>query len=242
MAGSTWQTIAVSTHFDDAALSVSGFLVRRPAGAVIVTVHGGEPGPGEAVSSWDRECGFGLAAEAAVLRRQEDAVACAILGVDQVTLSYPDNPYSDGAEPLGELTAFLTESAGQNSHVLVPAGFGNDSHRWVTEQALEALAGIKGAAVSLYFDLPYSAGIPQWSADIEQLLAPGWMEEVLGDLPRGYRQGMPDVISLDEIQWRLKRAAVLAHASQLAPLGQGHGLFLSYPGCLQREVLVPLVR
>jgi LmbE family N-acetylglucosaminyl deacetylase len=235
-----WQRIVISTHFDDAALSVSGFLARQAAATAIVTVFGGLPASTDKASGWDSQCGFDSAADAARSRQREDALACQILGADQVMLPYPDTPYLAEAEhtELTELTGFLADHVTAGTQVLVPAGIGNVDHMKVSDWALSALRTLTTGEILLYADLPYSVAHPEWPGDIGGMFAPGRLEQVLERNLPAYRITASDTVALTVAEWRCKRAAIFAHASQLALLGSEYELFLAFPGSLQHEALL----
>ncbi|MDP9861260.1 MULTISPECIES: PIG-L deacetylase family protein [Streptosporangium] len=225
------RTVVVSPHFDDAALSVAGVLARDGGPAVIVTALGGVPG-GQ-VSAWDRLCGFASAEETARERRAEDARACEILGADQVALAHPDVPAA--GLRLRELEDFLAAHVTPDTRVLVPMGIGNADHEAVRDQALEALwrAGVQEPWV--YADLPYAAAAREWgTASADRALAATPPVRALAERHR-IRPVLR--IRLEGAEWTVKRRAVLAYASQLAPLACDYGEFLAVPGPLQHELV-----
>jgi LmbE family N-acetylglucosaminyl deacetylase len=234
---SKWRRIVISTHFDDAALSISGFLMRSAAATAIVTVFGGLPTSADETSTWDGDCGFGSAVEAARSRQREDSRACQLMGADQVLLRYPDTPYLSGAE-LAELTEFLDCHVSADTQVLVPAGIGNVDHRKVSDWALSALRTVATGEVLMYVDLPYAMALPEWPDNIGSIFIPGRMEQVLGRGLTAYRVAASDFLALTAPEWQRKREAILSHASQLALLGHEYGKFLAYPGSLQHEALL----
>ncbi|GAA2910888.1 PIG-L family deacetylase [Streptosporangium fragile] len=227
----SWDTIVVSPHFDDAALSVAGVLARRAGSAVIVTVLGGAAG--ETPSAWDRLCGFASAEEAARERRAEDARACAVLGVDQVALDHPDAPVA--GLRLHGLETFLTEHVTPRTRVLVPMGIGNADHEAVRDQALDVLDKVGARETRIYADLPYASALREWGGpSAEEALAAGAQARALAGR---YRLRPESRLRLQGSEWALKRRAVLCYASQLAPLACEYGEFLAVPGPLQYELV-----
>ncbi|WP_440099531.1 PIG-L deacetylase family protein [Streptosporangium sp. H16] len=227
----SWETVVVSPHFDDAVLSVAGLLARREGDAVIVTVLGGALGG--ALSAWDRLCGFASAEETARERRAEDARACEILGVDQVVLDNPDVPAA--RLPLDDLETFLTEHVTPRTRVLVPMGIGNADHEAVRDRALDGLEKVEALERWAYADLPYAAAVREWgSSAAGPALADRPPVRALAGRHRLEAKTWP---RLEGEEWALKRRAVLAYASQIAPLACDHGEFLAMPGPLQHELV-----
>ncbi|WP_329091818.1 MULTISPECIES: PIG-L deacetylase family protein [unclassified Streptosporangium] len=226
----SWETIVVSPHFDDAVLSAAGLLARREGNAAIVTALGGA---GETLSAWDRLCGFASAEETARERRAEDARACEILGVDQVALDNPDVPAA--RLPLDDLEAFLTEHVTPRTRVLVPMGIGNADHEAVRDRALDVLEKLDTLEPWVYADLPYAAVVREWGSPAagEALAASPPVRALAGR----HRLRPGPRLRLDGDGWTLKRRAVLAYASQIAPLACDYGEFLAMPGPLQHELV-----
>lgn len=215
-----YQIIAVSPHFDDVALSLSGLLLDSAQPTVVVTVHGGRPAPGQPVSEWDADCGFVTAESAYLTRLAEDAASCAALGAASLTLPNADGPYRDGA-PLAGLDEVVRAAAGI-ADLYLPAGIGQPDHRCVRDQAIAALEDLPGSRPYFYADLPYSAVTPGWFEldGIGSAAEDAWPEHVreLGcRYPAGLELVHRSVIRGD--LWEGKRRAVLHHSSQLAMVG-----------------------
>ncbi|MDX6353706.1 MAG: hypothetical protein QOF98_609, partial [Streptomyces sp.] len=159
-----WDTVVISPHFDDAALSVAGLLIRGAGRAAVVTVHGGAPDASAATSWWDSTCGFGSAVEAYESRLAEDARSCELLGAEQVVLPHADGPYRAAGEQLTALREFL-DGLPERTQVLVPLGTNQPDHAAVREQALAALAARGYDTPWVYADLPYTGAAPEWGTD-----------------------------------------------------------------------------
>ncbi|MFI1865259.1 PIG-L deacetylase family protein [Streptomyces jumonjinensis] len=232
-----WRTVILSPHFDDAVLSLAGLLPGLPAPVAIVTVHGGAPPAGTPISWWDSVCGFSSAAEAQQSRRAEDAEACARLGVEQVVLDHPDNPYAeDGA--LTGLDAFLRTLA-PGTRVLAPLGSNQSDHLTVRRHAMRLLAELGEPLPWVYADLPYTGHLPEWHTDTacaalaeNPVVGPAYQ-----GLLRDYRAGIQQRLTLTDEQWTAKRMAVQCYGSQLAALAVGHGRFLARTGPLSTELI-----
>ncbi|NJP68885.1 PIG-L family deacetylase [Streptomyces spiramenti] len=234
-AGSAPGTLVVSPHFDDAALSLAGLLVRLPAPVTVLTVHAGPPPPGATVSWWDASCGFTSAAEAHRVRDAEDVWACSLLGVARRTLGHADGPY--GGDPgLPELTEALGTVA-PGTAVLLPLGTNQPDHRTVREVTLRALADRADLTPFVYADLPYTGHLPGWGGERtdDALAASETWGTAFRELRGRYRTTVAHAARLDPDAWARKRAAVLGHGSQLAPLALDHGAFLAADGPLTAE-------
>lgn len=233
-------TVVLSPHFDDAALSVGGSLASRAGPIAIVTVHGGPPPAGVAVSDWDAVCGFVSAAEAYRLRRQEDARACTVLGAEQVLLEHADGPYRSG--PLDALSDFLG-SLDPGTEVLLPLGTNQPDHAAVRDQALAVLAG-REVRPLIYADLPYTAVADGWGGPnpTAALAASARCGKAYRTVRQTYDLTVSQQAPLGVDEWRRKRDAVLCYASQIAPVAtmseiRGSAPLLAHPGPLQHELV-----
>ncbi|KOG91469.1 PIG-L deacetylase family protein [Streptomyces varsoviensis] len=239
---SPWTTVVISPHFDDAALSLAGFLRRVDGPAAVATVHAGAAPADRELSYWDSVCGFVSTAEAHRTRLAEDARACALMRVDQVLLDHPDGPYRD-SEPLTALTDFLA-GLPLATRVLLPLGTNQRDHRAVRDQGLAALASRPGADAAttprpwVYADLPYSGASDQWGTDqASAALEHSDRGDAYRDLKSRYRLDVIQDLHLTDEEWIAKREAVICYTSQLAPVAVDHKAFLRRPGPLQSELI-----
>ncbi|WP_186781669.1 PIG-L deacetylase family protein [Streptomyces sp. CBG9] len=231
-----WRTVVLSPHFDDAALSVAALVRRLPRPLTVVTVFGGPPPEDSPVSWWDATCGFSSAAEAYACRRAEDARACALLEAEQILLPNPDGPYG-ATGPLRGLDALLAGLTADTT-VLVPLGTNQPDHERVRHQALAALDRPDAARTLVYADLPYTGHLPEWATDgaSDALAASQKWGLAYQELTRHHPCSVAHDVRLDDEQWAAKRAAVLSHASQLAPLAADHGSLAARSGPLRAEL------
>lgn len=174
--------LALSPHLDDAALSVGALLARLAGAGSRIEVHTMFAGDGEeplsaVAQALHRECGLG--ADAAAVRRREDAVAVAELGAVPCHWEFADAVYrrsADGrwvcedddaifaddlpAEP--DLTAAIATHAADVLDRLAPslilcsaADGGHVDHRIAYDCAV-AVARLRSVPLLLWEDLPYA--------------------------------------------------------------------------------------
>jgi LmbE family N-acetylglucosaminyl deacetylase len=148
----------LSPHLDDGVLSLGAGLAaaaRSGAEVRIVTVFGNDPDSNAPAASWDQACGFATEGESARLRREEDRLACELLGVTPVWLPFRDEEYVQGEESAAIWTA-VTEAARFADTVLIP-GFPlyHPDHARLTELVL----GNRwpGARWGFYVEQPYAS-------------------------------------------------------------------------------------
>jgi LmbE family N-acetylglucosaminyl deacetylase/SAM-dependent methyltransferase len=205
------RVVVLSTHLDDAVLSVGAGLAamaRRGIDVDLVTVLAGDPDFEAPAGPWDEETGFRTSSEATRARREEDRHACAALGVTATWLPYNDEQYPRGGsdEEIGErLLAIL---AGTDA-VLAP-GFPvtQRDHAWLAKLILSL--ELSTGRLGLYAEQPYLEGRawPSWSGESEypSVAPPTWHP-----LP---------ATTMDR---RAKRAAREAYRSQLARIARSLG-------------------
>lgn len=128
--------IILSPHFDDAVLSLGGFIATRSSPVVVVTFFSGTPR--EAMQGgWDARSGFANSDEAVLARTEENARALARTGAYPLNLRYVDfqyNPERDPAsrEKMGQsvkkdLETILRDFSGsENISLYGPAEFGGE--------------------------------------------------------------------------------------------------------------------
>jgi len=211
--------LIVSTHFDDAALSVALLLGAAGPVATVVTVCGGAPADATPAGSWDARAGFATGDAAARARALEDAAACAITGAATHRLAHCDSPYReglvDGEELRGQIAGLLSEDA----VLWIPAGITNPDHINVRD-ALIPLAASRPELAGVYADLPYAA-----TASF--------------DLPPELASALPGLVctdvDVDGADFARKLAAVECHGSQIPLLVEEWPDLLAPAGPLRRE-------
>jgi LmbE family N-acetylglucosaminyl deacetylase len=214
--------LVVSTHFDDAALSVAHVLQSAGALATVVTVCGGAPPQGAEVSGWDAASGFAGGREAARARALEDRRACAVTGAAAVHLRHRDGPYRRGRLRGTPIRAAIERWLGDSGVLWLPAAIGAHPDHVAVRAALLPLArSLPAGRVRVYADLPYAA-------------------ESGYDLPPAVAAALPGLRAHDVRMrgqaFERKLAAVRCHASQIAPLqGADAPGLLAAGGVLARE-------
>jgi len=148
--------VVVSPHLDDGVLSLGASMaswVRRGAAVELLTVLGCDPASKAPAGGWDARGGFATEGESASARREEDRLACAVLGASPVWLPYGSGDYELHGAEADVRDAVLRALEGADS-VLVP-GFplSHPDHAWLAE----LLAGSLGRwRVGRYAEQPYT--------------------------------------------------------------------------------------
>jgi len=171
--------VYLSPHLDDAALSCGGRIyTQTKAGerVQVVTVFGGVPSPGEALSPFaqDLHARWGHPPEAAARRQEEDLAAMALLGAEPVHWPYADCIYrrtADGRFPyageealwasvdpaeeglVSELTARLALSTARAGTIYAPLSIGNHVDHQIVRRMVES----HPRPIVYYEDFPYAA-------------------------------------------------------------------------------------
>ena len=211
-------TVAVlSPHLDDAVWSLGAAIQMwaRTTQVSIVTVLAGDPASVEPAGPWDAATGFTTAGEAARCRRDEDRIACEILGARPVWLSFRDGQYEADA-PNRTIWESVIRAVGDADTVLIP-GFPlvHRDHRWLCELALERRPS--RWQIGLFLEQPYgvSRGIPgggdRWPPGVH----------AAGTTPH------PEAVTADRSARKAKRRACRAYASQMAQLAAANSMSAS---------------
>jgi LmbE family N-acetylglucosaminyl deacetylase len=213
--------LVVSTHFDDAVLSLSHLLQRAGARATVVTVCAGAPPADLPVSEWDALSGFASGRQAARLRALEDIRACAVTGARRAILRHLDAPYRERPLAAGAIRSAVGRLLGAGDVLWLPAAIGDHPDHVDVRAALLPLAAVlPPARVGVYADLPYAGRHGH-------------------RLPRAVAEALPGLrgrlAPLRGKAFERKLEAVLCHASQIAPLGEGEPRLLDPDGVLAGE-------
>jgi LmbE family N-acetylglucosaminyl deacetylase len=151
--------------------------VRMGARVELLTVLGLDPASAAPAGGWDRRGGFGSEGDAARARRDEDARACAILGVSPGWLPFGSVDYQRHGDDTAVGDA-VSEALASADRVLLP-GFplSHPDHEWLVRVLLGG-SDVR-ARLGFYAEQPYTArvGIPA--------ALPAWLVEKVGAMPFG---------------------------------------------------------
>ena len=114
--------VVVSPHFDDGVLSLGASIAswcRAGATVLLLTVFGCDPDSTAPSGGWDRRGGFGTEGESARARREEDRLACAVLGATSVQLPFGSVDYERHGED-GDVRAAVAPAVEGADLVLLP--------------------------------------------------------------------------------------------------------------------------
>ena len=218
-----YDTIYLSPHLDDAALSCGGQIyqqTKQGQRVLIVSLTAGDP-PHEALSTYAQSLHdrWELISDAVAARRAEDIAACQILGAAWLHWDLPDciyrfQPttgapfYVSDADIFGDVhpaEAGLVAELGKalaalpaHGQLVVPLTIGHHVDHLLTRQAAEQ--AVSPAHLIYYEDYPYA----QQGNKLAQ---------TIGEPPSGWQ---PRVIPLSAAELRTKIAAIAAFKSQFS--------------------------
>ena len=148
--------VVLSPHSDDGVLSLGASMARWAHSGhqvELLTVFALDPGSGAATGGWDRRAGFLTEGAAATARRDEDRVACAILGVTPRWLPFGSvdfDRHGDEDDVWDAMRGVVEHAA----LVLVPGSpLTHPDHAWLNQLAVERLAP---SIVARYAEQPYT--------------------------------------------------------------------------------------
>jgi LmbE family N-acetylglucosaminyl deacetylase len=238
--------IILSPHFDDAVLSLGGFLAKEGGNTLVATFFAGAPEP-PLVRSRDTRCGFTDSNDAIQGRTKEDKESLNFLGVkDDRIYNYrhidavyrrqskndPDIP-----EPLIEaaiakdIASLLQAYAAQPLNLYIP-GFGmHVDHKLVKNAALTVIKNLpSGSAVKIFFyqDLPYAVNLLETESPrsvwefITRSKPKKWKYSLLErKVTNGAFTVSPNIVPLTKEEMQKKLAGIALYNSQVNILGEG---------------------
>ena len=221
-----YDTIIISPHLDDAALSCGGqidLMTSQGQSVLIVTLMAGEPDESTLTSYaqalHDR---WQLRSDAVARRRQEDIIAAQILGAEYLHLEFPDCIYRRNSatgvpcylsdrDIFGEINpddyglvnsvAERLAALPQSNQIFTPLGVGNHVDHQIARQAAEKVFGQD----LIYFEeFPYAAE-PGAGDFVTRVSSSRWQSQT---------------IPLPEEALQIKIKAISAYLSQLSTFFQ----------------------
>jgi LmbE family N-acetylglucosaminyl deacetylase len=205
--------VVVSPHLDDGVLSLGAAMARWARGGArveLLTVFACDPDSSAETGGWDGRAGFRTEGEAAAARREEDAKACAVLGVEPVWLPFGSVDFERHGDESDVRDAVLSAVDGADAVLLPGFPLTHPDHDWL----VKALAAAPPSAgrVGLYAEQPYAHRVD------DKPHTPGWLEEAMGVLP-GFEL-VPATMGDRAAKWR----AIRRYRSQLPLLGMQRSL------------------
>jgi LmbE family N-acetylglucosaminyl deacetylase len=178
---------------------------RAGARVELLTVFACDPESDAATGGWDGRAGFRTEGEAAAARREEDAGACALLGVTPAWLAFGSVDFERHGDE-SEVRDKVRDAVEGADSVLLP-GFPltHPDHDWLVRMLASAPLG--AGRLGLYAEQPYA------SRAAEEPRAPFWLEETLG-VPPSFEL-VPAAMGDRVAKWR----AVRRYETQLPLLG-----------------------
>jgi LmbE family N-acetylglucosaminyl deacetylase len=149
--------VVVSPHLDDGVLSLGAAMsswARRSVRVELLTVLACDPSSDAPAGGWDARAGFATEGESARARREEDRLACAILGIAPVWLPFGSVDYERHGDE-DEVRAAVENVVRGAGEVLVPGSpLTHPDHAWLVQVIGPVAAG--AARVSRYAEQPYT--------------------------------------------------------------------------------------
>src|SRR4051794_34790500 len=150
----------ISPHLDDAVFGAGELIAAHP-GAVVITAFAGVP-PGDALTGWDRDCGFSGSRQAMFTRRREDVEALELLGATPCWLPFCDAQYAPSPDESAVRAALALELERHSPDLVAfPLGLFHGDHQLVSRAAQDLVeAGRIWLAYedALYRRLPRGGG------------------------------------------------------------------------------------
>jgi LmbE family N-acetylglucosaminyl deacetylase len=195
----------ISPHLDDGAFSCGDLLACHPGATVITVFAGLREAARDAVTPWDRACGFRSACEAIAARRKEDRAAMAVLGARPCWLDFEDSQYAARPPGTATIAGALRKALDrlQPDTVLLPLGLFHSDHHLTHQAALRLVAENRYTRWLAYEDALYRK--------LPDLLQQRLRQLESGRISAGHwhrRMSRPDI----------KRRSVSCYASQLRGL------------------------
>jgi LmbE family N-acetylglucosaminyl deacetylase len=124
----------VSPHLDDAVLSLGAAIARWTRGGAavdVVTVFAGDTESTRPASKWDRRAGFETEGSAVRARREEDWLACSLVGAQPVWLPLAEAAYEAAHDAAAVRSALSQAVAGADAVLLPGPPLDHPDHAWL---------------------------------------------------------------------------------------------------------------
>jgi LmbE family N-acetylglucosaminyl deacetylase len=205
--------VVVSPHFDDAIMSLGSTIahaVQLGAKVDVLTVFGDVPSSDAPASSWDRECGFSTEGHAATVRREEDRLACSIVGAEPRWLNFGSECYERRGSEDDIWRSVASAARGADSVIIPGFPLAHADHACLSNLLVRKRLGTP--RMGLYVEQPYEFHLKksQQSPAVAPALGPFVNAPIAWVRTRTAR-----------IHHRAKLQAVRCYRSQLRHLGLG---------------------
>lgn len=151
-------TLLLSPHLDDAALSAGQFLANQP-GCDVLTVFAAVPDMRDTATPYDLKCGFKTSEEAMKARQLEDRDAMAWLKANPIYGDYLDGQYG-ATYGVDDLVTDIIHMAKAYDVILGPLGIAHPDHILLSDALICASEYIT-ADIYLWEDLPNRVLFPE---------------------------------------------------------------------------------
>jgi LmbE family N-acetylglucosaminyl deacetylase len=196
--------VVVSPHLDDGVLSLGAAMARwarTGAEVELLTVFACDPESGAETGGWDGRAGFRTEGEAASARREEDASACAVLGVVPVWLPFGSVDFDRHGDEADVRRAVADAVDGADAVLLPGFPLSHPDHAWLLTALVGEPAPDAEPRLGLYAEQPYTHRVA------ERPRAPDWVGTEF--------ELVPATIGDRAKKWR----AIRCYRSQLPLLG-----------------------
>lgn len=155
--------VFLSPHLDDAVLSCGHTLYHESSSTIVATAFAADPRH-DLVTKYDVDCGFDGALQAMAARREEDRLACTLLGVQPVHGPFVQSAYGVKAGVIA-LAEWISELlVGDEARLFAPLGIVHDDHIAI-RRAIATLAPRLSGRLVVYEEIPYRVLAPEHAAE-----------------------------------------------------------------------------
>jgi LmbE family N-acetylglucosaminyl deacetylase len=165
--------VVVSPHLDDGVLSLGAAMcgwAHSGARVGLLTVLACDPASDAPAGGWDSRGGFATEGESGRARRDEDAAACALLGVVPAWLPYGSVDFERHGDERAVVQAVAEVTAAADLVLLPGFPLSHPDHEWLVK-TLVTDGRLLQRRVAFYAEQPYTArsdarpALPAWVAE-----------------------------------------------------------------------------